>query len=62
MKFGATLLIFATLVAIAYGVIFSRTYPLVEVSSGIATLCALLALATCLVFVALWRLLTKAKG
>jgi hypothetical protein len=49
-------------VAIAYGVIFSRTYPLVEVSSGIATLCALLALATCLVFVALWRLVTKSKG
>jgi hypothetical protein len=58
MKVGVNLLV-ATLVAIAYGVLFSQTYPDVEITSGIVSLCALLGLATCLVVSALWKLVMR---
>ena len=56
MKFGAALLASSTCVAIVYGVLFSVTYPRVEINSGIAALCALAGLLTCLATVVLWKL------
>lgn len=62
MKFGATLSLFAAVVAIIYGVLFSKTYPLVEISSGIVMVCALCGLATCLAAVAIWNRVTGSKS
>jgi tellurite resistance protein TehA-like permease len=62
MKFGATLLLFATVVATVYGVLFSKIYPRVEIESGIVTLCALFGLVTCLAVAGLWKLLTGGKS
>lgn len=56
MKFGATLSAFATAVAVIYGVLFSITYPLVDIDGGIVALCALFGFLTCLAAVALWKL------
>jgi uncharacterized membrane protein len=61
MKVGANLLA-ATLVAIIYGVLFSISYPDVEISSGIAALCALLGLATCLAISGLWKFVMGSKS
>ena len=58
MKVGVNLLV-ATLVAIAYGVLFSLTYQDVEITTGIVSLCALLGLATCLAASALWKLVMR---
>jgi uncharacterized membrane protein YagU involved in acid resistance len=62
MKFSAILLAFSTVVAIVYGVLFSLTYPRVEINGGIVTLCALFGLVTCLAAVGLWKLVTRAKS
>jgi hypothetical protein len=62
MKFSATVIIFSTVLAIIYGVMFSLTYPRVEVSGAIVSLCALCGLVTCLAIMALWRAVMGAKG
>ena len=61
MKFGAALLLSSTCVAILYGVLFSVTYPRVEINSGIVALCALAGLLTCLAAVGLWKLVMGSK-
>jgi len=61
MKYSPTLLAFAALLAIVYGVLFSYTYPLVEISGGIVALCALLGIVTCLSIAAIWNALTGPK-
>ena len=55
MKFGAGLSLFATVVAIIYGVLFSKMYPRVEIDSGIVMLCALFGFVTCLAAAAIWN-------
>jgi hypothetical protein len=62
MKFGATLTLFASVVAIIYGVVFSKMYPLVEISSGIVMLCAVGGLATCLAAAAIWNRVMGSKS
>jgi len=62
MKFGATLTAFATVVAIIYGVLFSVTYPRVEIDSGVVMLCALFGFVTCLAAVAIWNWVTGSKS
>ena len=62
MKFGATLLAFSSAVATVYGVLFSITYPRVEIDGGMVTLCALCGLLTCLAAVALWKLAMGSKS
>jgi len=61
MKYSPTLLAFAALFAIVYGVLFSRTYPLVDISGGIVALCAFLGLVTCLSLAAIWNALSRPK-
>jgi hypothetical protein len=61
MKYSPTLLAFAALLAIVYGVLFSYTYPLVEISGGIVALCVLLGIVTCLSIAAIWNALTRQK-
>ena len=62
MKFGAALLVFSTFIAVIYGVVFSITYPRVEISNGIVTLFALAGLLTCLAAVGLWKGMTSQKS
>ena len=62
MKFGATLSLFATVVAIVYGVLFSKIYPRVEIDSGIVALCALFGFVTCIAAVAIWNRVTSSKS
>jgi hypothetical protein len=62
MKFGATLSLFATVVAIIYGVLFSKIYPRVEIESGIVALCALFGFVTCIAAVAIWNRVTGSKS
>ena len=62
MKFGAALSLFATVVAIIYGVLFSKMYPRVEIDSGIVMLCALFGFVTCLAAVAIWNWLRGGKS
>jgi hypothetical protein len=59
MKLGAYVAIFATLLAIGYGVLFSRMYHLVEIDGGIVGLCAILDVVTCLLALGMWKLLAK---
>jgi hypothetical protein len=61
MKYSPTLLAFAALFAIVYGVLFSRTYPLVDISGGIVALCAFLGLVTCLSLAAIWNAFMQRK-
>jgi len=61
MKYSPTLLAFAALLAIVYGVLFSMTYPLVEISAGIVALCVLLGIVTCLALAAIWNALMRAR-
>lgn len=61
MKYSPTLLAFAALLAIVYGVLFSVSYPLVEISGGIVALCVLLGIVTCLAVAAIWNALTRPK-
>jgi hypothetical protein len=62
MKFSATLLAFSSLLAVIYGVLFSVSYPLVEISGGIVALCALLGLVTCLALIAIWNRFTRSRS
>jgi hypothetical protein len=62
MKFGATLSLFATVVAIIYGVLFSKIYPRVEIDSGIVALCALFGFVTCIAAAAIWNRVTGSKS
>ncbi|HEV7880232.1 hypothetical protein [Bradyrhizobium sp.] len=62
MKFGATLALFASVVAIIYGVLFSKIYPRVEIESGIVALCALFGFVTCIAAVAIWNKVTGSKS
>ena len=59
MKFGVTLTVFSIVVAVGYGVLFSRIYPQVEVDGGIVALCAILGLVTCLIVAGLWNLVVN---
>lgn len=61
MKFGAVVVVFSTVLAIGYGVLFSFTYPLVQMSGAIVSLCALAGLVTCLGVMALWRTVAGAS-
>jgi hypothetical protein len=61
MKYSPTLLAFAALFAIVYGVLFSRTYPLVDISGGIISLCAFLGLVTCLSLAGIWSAFMRPK-
>jgi hypothetical protein len=61
MKYSPTLLAFAALFAIVNGVLFSISYPRVEISGGIVALCVLLGVVTCLVAAAIWNVLTRPK-
>jgi hypothetical protein len=61
MKYSPTLLAFAALLAIVYGVLFSFSYPLVEISGGIVALCVLLGIVTCLVIATIWSALTGSR-
>jgi len=61
MKFTATLSAFATVVAIIYGVLFSITYPRVDINGGIVALCAVLGIVTCFCAVGLWKLIAGSK-
>jgi len=61
MKYSPTLLAFAALLAIVYGVLFSLSYPLVEISGGIVALCVLLGIVTCLAIATIWNALTRSK-
>lgn len=61
MKYSPTLLAFAALLAIVYGVLFSVSYPRVEISSGIVALCVLLGIVTCLAIAAIWNALTRPR-
>ena len=62
MKFGAILSACAAAVAILYGVLFSITYPRVEITAGIVALCALFGVLTCLAVVGLWKLAFGGKA
>jgi uncharacterized ion transporter superfamily protein YfcC len=61
MKYSPTLLAFAALLSIVYGVLFSRSYPLVEITGGIVALCVLLGIVTCLTLAAIWSAFTRSK-
>jgi len=61
MKYSPTLLAFAALLAIIYGVLFSVSYPLVEISGGIVALCVLLGIVTCLALAAIWNAFMRPK-
>jgi hypothetical protein len=58
MKFSAAFMIVATMLAIAYGVVFTSVYPRVP-TGNIVALCALGSLATCMAGVGLWTLWTR---
>src|SRR5258706_618680 len=61
MKYNPTLLAFAVLLAVVYGVLFSISYPLVEISGGIVAFCALLGIVTCLTIAAIWNALARPR-
>ena len=59
MKFGVLIFVFSTITAVAYGVLFSSVYPLVEIDAGIVALCAISGLATSLIISGLFNLIAK---
>ena len=61
MTYSPALLAFAALLAIVYGVLFSFSYPLVDISGGIVALCVLLGIVTCLTMTTIWNALTRSK-
>jgi hypothetical protein len=61
MKYSPALLAFAALLAIVYGVLFSVSYPLVEISGGIVALCVLMGVVTCLAVAAIWNVLMRPR-
>jgi uncharacterized membrane protein len=58
MKTGA-MLIFSTLVAVVYAVLFHYSNPSVDLDSGIISVFALAGIATCLIAAGLWKLVTR---
>jgi hypothetical protein len=62
MKFSAIFSACAAAVAILYGVVFSLTYPRVDITAGIVALCALFGVLTCFAVVALWKLISGSKA
>ena len=56
------LTVFSILLAVAYGVAFSQTYPDVAVTGGLATLFAVLGIATVLVAFGVFKLLVWAAS
>ena len=59
MKIGLGLTISTVVLAVVYGVIFSRVYPLVEIDGEIVALCVVVALATSLVALAVLKWLAR---
>lgn len=55
MKTFVEIIIFSTLLAAAYGVLFSTTYPLVPIDGPVLLTVAFLGLATSVVLVGLWK-------
>jgi hypothetical protein len=58
MKFSAGFMVVSIIFAVLYGVVFNSTYPLVPVGKSVLAVCALGGLATSLLGVGLWKLLT----
>lgn len=61
MKLLPYVLILAILFGTGYGVLFSLTYPQVEVYLGLVTLFGLLGLMTAIAALAIWQLLFAKK-
>jgi hypothetical protein len=61
MKLGPLMLACTALLAILYGVLFSATYPRVDISAGIVALCVLAALITCQLAAVCWNALRRAR-
>jgi hypothetical protein len=59
MQHGLFVIVVAIAMAVGYGVVFSLVYPLVQVDSSIAALCALLGLLTALAIAGAWNVVTK---
>jgi hypothetical protein len=59
MRGAAILIIFSILLATFYGVLFSLAYPSIEISNGLVTLFTIIAFATCLLVVAIWKGITE---
>jgi hypothetical protein len=59
MKAGAVLLVFSTLTAVIYAVLFRTLYPSVVLDGDIISLCALAGIATCLIIAGIWKLATR---
>jgi len=62
MKFGTIFSVCAAAVAVLYGVLFSVTYPRVEITAGVVALCALLGVLTCVAVAGLWKLAVGGKA
>jgi uncharacterized membrane protein YagU involved in acid resistance len=52
-------MLFSMVVAVGYGVVFSRIYPQVQVDGGIVALCAISGIVTCLLATGLWTLVVN---
>jgi hypothetical protein len=59
MQRGLLVIVLAIAMAVGYGVVFSLVYPLVQVDSSIAALCALVGLLTALAIAGAWKVVTK---
>jgi hypothetical protein len=61
IKSGVALLVFSMLVGVIYAVLFMTLYPRIPFDTGIASLCALAGIATCLLIAGLWKLIVGAR-
>jgi hypothetical protein len=59
MKNTAGILVFSIIAAIIYGVIFSISYPLVQIDGNMISLFAILGIATTLICIGVWRAVVK---
>jgi uncharacterized membrane protein YagU involved in acid resistance len=59
MKFGATMMVFSVVVAVIYGVVFSKVYPEMQIDGSIVALCATSGVVTCLIAAGLWKLVAR---
>ena len=60
MQRGLVVILLAIVIAVGYGVVFSKVYPLVApVPDSIAALCAILGLLTALAITGAWKAVTK---
>jgi hypothetical protein len=59
MHRGLLMIVLAIVIAVGYGVAFSLVYPLVQVDTSIAGLCAMLGLLTALAIAGAWKVGTK---